>query len=448
MIANKFNSVFFPQDLNGTGQWRGVWPIQTIWAQGPDTGLNISIMPKLTLEQQFYSDMNVVMIQRYIDDVHEKIFNQAIVPYSNAFGFWTVYNIDDAMHYKDIVKYNQGRRAFTGEHIQSNIKSMLNNADFVLTTTDYIKEYYHKTYGVPLENIIAIPNYLPNWWIGGKYNKEESVENFKKFKNKPRIGMISSLSHYNIDNIKQDKNGLAVYPDVDPATNKVVCWKNENGEVVDISECTDIPDDLDIILDCILKTVDDFQWVFFGYAPPKLEHLIKANKIEYHPGIAIVNYPNKLKSLKLNAIVAPLQDGEFNRCKSNIKYLEAAAIGVPLFAQNLITYSKYMPANQLFDKSADLYDKLLKLKFMSAGAYESMIEAQWKFLNTPHNECGIPSHSWWMEENLSVWMSLFGMKKKSQEISLARFIEFSAKENEANANTTTMFEDGKLKVEI
>lgn len=446
MIANKFNSVFFPQDLNGTGQWRGVWPIQTIWAQGPDTGLNISIMPKLTLEQQFYNDMNVVMIQRYIDDTQEKIFNQALVPYSKAFSFWTIYNIDDAMHAKDIVKYNRGRRAFLGDRIQNNIKSMLNNADFVLTTTDYIKEYYHRTYDVPLENIIALPNYLPNWWIGGKYDKNESVENFRKFKNKPRIGMISSLSHYNIDGIKQDKNGLAVYKDSESTENNVI-WKNENGEIVDINECTDIPDDLDIILDCILKTVDDFQWVFFGYAPPKLHSLIQAKKIEYHPGIAILNYPNKLKSLKLNAIVAPIHDGEFNRCKSNIKYLEAAAIGVPLFAQNMITYSKYMPENQLFNNSEDLHKKLLEFKFMSVGKFESMIEAQWRFLNTPHNECGIPANSWWMEDNISAWMAVFGMKKKAPTVSLSKFIE-AVKQQEEKNKTTTMYENGNLKVDF
>lgn len=49
---------------------------------------------------------------------------------------------------------------------------MLQAADFVTVTTDYIKQYYHKNYDVPLENIIAIPNLLPKYLFGDRYNKE------------------------------------------------------------------------------------------------------------------------------------------------------------------------------------------------------------------------------------------------------------------------------------
>lgn len=60
-----------------------------------------------------------------------------------------------------IPKFNRGRAAFEPPQIQENIRQMLNAADFVTVTTDYIKDFYHKNYGVPLENIIAIPNLLP-----------------------------------------------------------------------------------------------------------------------------------------------------------------------------------------------------------------------------------------------------------------------------------------------
>ena len=80
---------------------------------------------------------------------------------------------------------------------------MLNAADFIVTTTDYIKNFYHKHYGVPIENIIAAPNLLPKWWFGDRYNVNEKIDQFKKFKAKPRIGIVSSLSHYNIDKKKK-----------------------------------------------------------------------------------------------------------------------------------------------------------------------------------------------------------------------------------------------------
>jgi hypothetical protein len=111
---------------------------------------------------------------------------------------------------KHIPLFNRGRKAFEGKHVQNNIKEMLNAADFVTVTTDYIKEFYHKEYGVPLDNILAIPNLLPRYLFDDYYNVNKKIEQFKQYKNKPRIGIVSSLSHYNVDNTRVDNDGLAV----------------------------------------------------------------------------------------------------------------------------------------------------------------------------------------------------------------------------------------------
>ena len=99
----------------------------------------------------------------------------------------------------------------------------------------------------------------------------------------------------------------------------------------------------------IRRTANDFQWVFFGYAPPKLTDLMEKKKIEYHQGVPILNYPSVIENLKLQAVVAPIKDMEFNRCKSHIKYLECCASGIPLFASNLLPYSGVMKREFLFD---------------------------------------------------------------------------------------------------
>ena len=108
---------------------------------------------------------------------------------------WFIYAIDDAMHYEDIPLFNRGRPAFASDKIQDNIRYMMNAADLVVVTTDYIKNYYHTKYGVPLSNIIAAPNLLPRWWFGDRYDLDKKLAQFSKFKAKPRIGIISSLSH-------------------------------------------------------------------------------------------------------------------------------------------------------------------------------------------------------------------------------------------------------------
>ena len=425
-----FNNVFYPSDVNGCGSWRGTFPINTIWSMGPDTKINISVMQSITADPRFYRPMNSVMVQRLVDDAQLKFFTELIKGCSEAFGFWVIYNIDDAMHYNDIVKFNKGRPAFVGEKVQENIKKMLNDSDFVLVTTDYIKNYYHERYDVPLENIVAIPNYLPRWWIGSLYDKDKSCDRFRRMKNKPRVGIVSSLSHYNLDGIMEDETGSVVSVRIDPKTNSPM--RNENGKPVLVNErgepanperCHRVEDDLDLILSAIERTIDEVQWVIFGYEPPQLKKYVDQGKIECHRGVPIIDYPKELAALNLNLIVAPVQDCVFNRCKSNIKYLEAAALGIPLFASNLPTYSNYMPKTQLFNNADDLYEMIMKFKNSSIGIYGKMVEAQWRFINSPHKECGIKSPNWWMEDNIDTWIKLFSMRKKPSVISFNRAVE-------------------------
>lgn len=89
---------------------------------------------------------------------------------------WLVYAIDDNMSDFCIPPYNRGLAAFEGEKVQGNIRSMLNAADFVVVTTEYIKNFYHSHYGVPIENIIAAPNLLPKWWFGDRYDIDKKLD--------------------------------------------------------------------------------------------------------------------------------------------------------------------------------------------------------------------------------------------------------------------------------
>lgn len=421
MIANQFTNVLMPSDTNGTFFWRAQMAVNQVWALGPNTGINNSVICKLTGDQNFYKNLNMFMVQRLLSDEQYKFFMGMLVPYSNAFNFWTVYNIDDAMHYNDIPHYNRGRAAFRSDKIQNNIKEMLNASDFVLTTTDYIKEYYHRVYGVPLENIIALPNLLPRWWIGNFYDNEKQTENFRKNKKKLRVGIISSLSHYNIDNLFEDENNYVVSKRTTKDGKEV--FINEINQVVDINKCHVVQDDMDLIIDVILKSMDDIQWVICGYTPPKLERYVKEGKIEVHRSAPITNYPALINSMNLNAIVAPIIDGEFNRCKSNIKWLECCALGVPLFASNMITYNKYMPESQLFKNSDELLLKLEKLQMMSANIFSEIIAKQWKWLNSPNEECGWKLSNWWLEDNIDPWIKLFSMRQKGQKLSFSKFLE-------------------------
>lgn len=153
--------------------------------------------------------MNTVTVQRWISDQHMEIFFKRLKPLMDRVGGWLIYEIDDNMSDKAIPKFNRGRKAFEGEHIQGNIRQMLQNSDFVTVTTDYLKQRYHEMYDVPLENIIAVPNLLSKFWFGDRYDPDKKVNEFQKNKRKPRIGIVSSLSHFNIDNVRETEDGKA-----------------------------------------------------------------------------------------------------------------------------------------------------------------------------------------------------------------------------------------------
>lgn len=384
--------------------------------------------------------MTSVTIQRWISDQQRDIVEKFLKPVTEQNRAWLMYAIDDAMHYDDIPMFNRGRQAFASDKIQDNIRFMLNVSDFVIVTTEYIKQYYNRKYGVPLSNIIAVPNLLPQWWFGDRYDPERKIQQFQKFKSRPRIGIVSSLSHFNIDNMRMTKDGKAC-KEIEKDGTKV--WMNQDNIQVDPNETEAITDDLDTIIDTIRETVSDFQWVFFGYAPPKLKDLMEKKKIEYHSGVPILNYPSVMERLNLQAVVAPIKDMEFNRCKSHIKYLECCASGIPLFASNQLPYSSVMKREFLFDDQKELKDKLMKLKFSSNGVYRSIIEDNWKIFNSPKRDGDFNVKNWWLEDNLGIWIDLFRLKPKAPMCSMKLFLEEKKKKQEKKAEETIFSgEDG------
>jgi glycosyltransferase involved in cell wall biosynthesis len=78
------------------------------------------------------------------------------------------------------------------------------------------------------------------------------------------------------------------------------------------------------------------RFMFFGCITDRLAHLPglihKAGFLPYN------EYPALLRSLKLDIGLAPLDDSTFNSCKSNIKYLEYAACGIPGIYSELPAY--------------------------------------------------------------------------------------------------------------
>lgn len=360
----------FPADSSGCNFWRNHCPMYTI--EGITKDILFNINRRFIADPGYFNGVNINIFQRQVSNDQSHYFNNFIVPVSKAKGGWIIYNIDDCIHKDDIPAYNTAFEAYQAPGLMENIKLMMNNSDFVLVTTDELKQYYNEKFDVPIENIIVIPNYLPRWWMGGFYDKEVSTKLYRKYHKRPRIGIISSSSHFDMNNKKID-------------------------------------DDSTEIAKYIRKTCGQYRWVIFGTIIPSLTDLMMKGDVEYYQGCDILHYPQALKSLQLQAIVAPLLDNTFNRCKSNIKLLEGWAMGIPVIAQNLPTYSKY--TDRVFSNNEEL-EKMIAACIGNEYRYETEIEKNYKKVQ-----------DWWLEGNIDKWLSLYKLRPKPIVIDLDKMIE-------------------------
>ena len=88
--------------------------------------------------------------------------------------------------------------------------------------------------------------------------------------------------------------------------------------------------DLELIADVVKDLADEVDWVFFGMCPKKLRPYIK----EFHNGVPIHLYPQKLALLDLDLAIAPLENNPFNDCKSNLRLLEYGACAYPVICSD------------------------------------------------------------------------------------------------------------------
>jgi glycosyltransferase involved in cell wall biosynthesis len=96
-------------------------------------------------------------------------------------------------------------------------------------------------------------------------------------------------------------------------------------------------------------------WVFVGYAPDDVtcsmmtsdgpRRRIKSELADYVVGIgpcSVFYWPSHLASLRCHMAVAPLVDHPFNQAKSELKCLEAWALGIPILASRIAPYERAM----------------------------------------------------------------------------------------------------------
>lgn len=310
-------SLNYYADYSGCGHWRMIWPENLLNASGKAIIHGSSVM---VLDERYYGGIDTIRIQRQATESQLK-FMQWMRGLADKHNFKLVYEIDDICFREDIPDYNKFKFAFDKESIKNAVIEMMNLTDEMTVTCEFMKQYYQDKAGH--KSITVIPNYMPKFWIGNHYDSRKIEQNFRQNVSKPRILYAGSGAHFDVEN----KVGQQ--------------------------------DDFAHVLEVISKTVDKYQWVFMGAFPMSLRPLIQSGKVEFHPWTSLYSYPEQLSKLKINALVAPLQDNIFNRAKSNLKYIEACAFGIPIVCQDMCTYEdaihKFKTGDEMLDQLATIF---------------------------------------------------------------------------------------------
>jgi glycosyltransferase involved in cell wall biosynthesis len=244
---------------------------------------------KATPEQMFKGAMqsDVIVFQRP-DDINRV----KVVPLLQAAGKKVVFDNDDT--YKPDTGVPTVMESVTGKEklleLNKNLMDFASQANLVTTTTEFLANEYRQ-YN---KNVVVLPNVVdPDDWSEPLRNKGEKV----------RIGLVGSV-------LSNDD-----WIDLKPALEE-------------------------------LNKREDVQLVVFGL-PPKAENTKLMQEIykkeldfwlnlniEWQPFVSMADYTRTLNGLRLDLMLIPRQESYFNKCKSNIKYLEASMLEIPVLASS------------------------------------------------------------------------------------------------------------------
>jgi len=359
--SNLKRAVNYYADYGGCGLWRMVWPELLLNSYQKAI---ISGLTTMVLDERFYVGIDAVRLQRQATPMQLK-FVEFLKQHQKNHGFKIIYEIDDIIFKDDIPDFNRCKEAFDNDEILQSAKEMMAMSDEMSVTCEYMKNYYRQHTGN--KKISVIPNYPPRFWFAGLYNRDELIKRYELNKDRPRIGYCGSGTH------------------------------------VDVINKTNQNDDFAHVVDFIIASRKKFKWVFMGCFPLRCKPFIDSGEMEYHDWKAMPDYPQGISDLKVNATFAPLQANAFNRAKSNIKYLEAANLGIPCICQDLETYAA-APSELRFTTGQDLIDKIINL-FKDSNTYMKLSDHVYKYAQSMY----LNDH---LEEYVELYYTPYGSKDR------------------------------------
>jgi glycosyltransferase involved in cell wall biosynthesis len=160
-----------------------------------------------------------------------------------------------------------------------------------------------------------------------------------------RIRMIKIADHITVSTpkikeiVSQYNPNITVIPNaIDPEIWKVKRKKKDDKiRIVWISSGSHFAD-LPILKTVMEDILDSYKNVEFHFAGMVWGDANNDRFFHHNGTLGYKDFPQFFADLNPDICIAPLKDNQFNNCKSNIKWMEAAMLGVPTVASDVLPY--------------------------------------------------------------------------------------------------------------
>ena len=331
-------------DYSGCGFWRMLWPEHVLNAYQQCV---VNSQTTMVLDPRYYQSVGAVRIQRQAT-ANQLKFVEFLKDACKKTGTRVIYEIDDIIFREDIPDYNKFKPAFESDEIRESSVKIMQICDEITVSCQFMKDYYIDKTGN--KKITIIPNCPPKFWIGNLYDEQKIRKTYQKTKARPRILYPGSGAHFDVDNRVKGR------------------------------------DDFHHVVEAVIRTRQKFKWVFIGAFPNAVKPYVQLGEMEFYPWHSLYDYPALMERLEITMVVAPLLDSVFNRAKSDVKYIEASALGLPIACQDMCTYENASIKFETGDEMVEQISRVCGTKKTYFNESQKALEAVSKrWLELPQN---------------------------------------------------------------
>lgn len=281
---------YVTSDLEGCYNVRCLLPLQ---ANGWDGDRTTFMANRMTPDNRAKAAQNADIVVFHRPESKNKLKLARIL---KGLGKKIVFDNDDT--YKDdggfkFNEYMNKERLEKGlETLNDGIDTFIKEADLVTCSTRFLEEEYKKIN----DNVIVLPNCIdPFYFPEPEHNETDIV----------RIGVTGSVGITSDMEILQP---IVEHYHNDPRVKIVLFSMPKKGD------------------DVVMRQLYHDEYKFWDSV-----------NVEWHPFVYMEDYYEKLNDLKLDMVIIPRYNSLFNRCKSNLKFLENSMLEIPTIAQSFPT---------------------------------------------------------------------------------------------------------------